>query len=101
MYLIPIIEEIARDENTPNIMIVSGGVINGDINDVNQPSLFHYSLSLDMKYMGIDYEGEFEKELYRDIRNAMNKLYKESGPYPNNHDIETIVSRSYYNMLEA
>lgn len=99
MYLEPIIEEIARDENNPNIMIVSGGVVNKDINDVNQPSLFPYSLSLDIEYMGIDYEGDFEKELYRDIRNAMNTLYKESRTYPSNHDIESIVSRSYYHML--
>ena len=98
MCLIPIIEEITRDAKNPNMMIVSGDVINEDINDVNQPSLFHYNLSLDMKYMGIDYNGEFENELYRDIRNAKNTLYLDSGTYPSNHALEAIVSRSYYNM---
>ena len=58
-----------------------------------------FVLLLDMVYMGIDWEGELEDELYKDIQRAYDICIEEKG----NIDIDymtKIVEKNYYGMIQ-
>ena len=86
--------DLARKEHDNNIMIV-------DIEISNSDTIMGTMLvELDMNYMGIDWDGEFEHELARDFQKAVNKYYEEHNELPNSQQLQRLVQQNYYGMLD-
>ncbi|MCK9545029.1 MAG: hypothetical protein M0R03_23685 [Novosphingobium sp.] len=90
--LYTIIDDIARKENDNNIMIVEVSI--EDDNEVLDDML----VELDMDYMGINWDGEFEDELSKDFKRAVDSYYTDNGTLPNALDLRRLVEQNYYNM---
>ena len=57
-----------------------------------------FVLLLDMVYMGIDWEGEFEDELYKDIQKAYDDCISDYGKIDVEY-IKRLVENHYYGMI--
>lgn len=57
-----------------------------------------FVLLLDMVYMGIDWEGEFEDELYKDIQKAYDDCISDNGKIDVDY-IKRLVENHYYGMI--
>ena len=57
-----------------------------------------FDLCLDMVYMGIDWEGEFEDELYKDIQKAYDDCISDNGKIDVDY-IKRLVENHYYGMI--
>ena len=86
--------DLARKENDNNIMIV-------DIEISDSDTIMETMLvELDMNYMGIDWDGEFEYELAKDFQKAVNEYYEEHNKLPNSQQLQRLVQQNYYGMLD-
>ena len=94
--LYPILEHIFLNNYNHNVMIVEVRVEDFD----TQSLVCNITLPLNVKYMRIDIDGEFEKELYRDIRKALNFYYDNYNILPDIDSLKSMVERSDYCMTE-
>ena len=95
MYLTPTIIDMYLDPKNNDFMWVKGIAYDEEKDD---NILFNFDVKLNIKYMGIDWDGEFEDELYRDFKHAINDLYEKTGKYPDNESIRTEVEKNFYGM---
>lgn len=86
--------DLAIKENDNNIMIVD---IEISDNDTIMETML---VELDMNYMGIDWDGEFEYELAKDFQKAVNEYYEEHNKLPNSQQLQRLVQQNYYGMLD-
>lgn len=93
------IDDLYLNDEDENIMIVELSVY--DYNDDCERNFIKgYIVELDLKYMGIDWNGEFEYELAKDFLRALNKHLEEKNELPSEKELKELVEVNYYNMLD-
>lgn len=68
---------------------------------ISEKALREMTLDLDIKYMGIDWDGEFEYELAKDFQRAVDKyLENNNDKLPSEMELKKLVELNYYDMIE-
>lgn len=93
------IDDIYLNNEDENIMIVELSVYDYS-DDCERNFIKGYTVELDLKYMGIDWNGEFEYELAKDFQRALDKHLEEKDELPSEKELKELVEVNYYNMLD-
>lgn len=57
------------------------------------------SVPIDIAYMGISWNGEFEMELWKDFDREINKYFKRDNKLPTTQILKALIERHYYGMI--
>ena len=93
------IDDLYLNDEDENIMVVDLSVYDYN-NDCERSFIKGYLVELDLKYMGIDWNGEFEYELAKDFQRALDKHLEEKDELPSEKELKELVEVNYYNMLD-